>query len=674
MSAFRYSPRRGPNSTAPACSSGPPLRGRCRATGPIAYGTDFVYAVHEVTAVSQDSLALPGERIVVAVDLLEGVCAEAGILGSREIARLPGSALAGSVAAHPLRGRGYDFDVPLLPAPFVTLEQGTGLVHISPGAGADDFELGRAHGLAVTATVDDAGRFLDHMPLVAGMDVFRDNGRIAALIRDAGGLLATGHLVHSYPHSWRSGAPLIFRATPQWFISMETNDLRGKALDAIDSTRFVPAAGRNRLRAMIEQRPDWCVSRQRAWGVPIPVFVDRSTGEPLRDQSVIDRTARIFEEEGSDAWYSSDPQRFLGPDHDAGRYEQVRDIVEVWFDSGSTHSFVLEARPELEWPASLYLEGSDQHRGWFHTSLLQSCGTRGRAPFDAVLTHGFVLDQNGRKMSKSLGNVTAPEDVVEESGADILRLWVVGSDYSEDLRIGREIVKRQVDLYRRLRNTLRFLVGNLHGFSPEERLEPADMPELDRWVLHRLAELDRLVRTSVDAFDFHTMFTQLHLFCASDLSAYYFDIRKDALYCDSADDRRRRAARTVLDRVFDCLTAWLAPILCFTAEEAWQHRVRDPENSVHLRTFPDIPGDWLDPDLARKWARLREVRRVVTGALELERAERRIGASLEARPVVHVTDGILELFEGLDPAELFITSDAELVLIPLRTGRSVLPT
>ncbi len=634
----------------------------------IAYGTEFAYAVHEVTAVGEGSLAVVGERIVVAAELLAGVCAEAGITDTREIARMPGSALAGTVAAHPLRGQGYDFDVPLLAAPFVTLEQGTGLVHISPGAGADDFELGRAHGLAVTATVDDEGRFLDHMPLVAGMDVFRDNGRIAELIRDAGGLLATGHLVHSYPHSWRSGAPLIFRATPQWFISMETNDLRGKALVAIDSTRFVPAGGRNRLRSMIEQRPDWCVSRQRAWGVPIPVFVDKTTGEPLRDQAVIDRTAQIFEEEGSDAWYSSDPQRFLGPDHDAGRYEQVRDIVEVWFDSGSTHSFVLEARPELQWPASLYLEGSDQHRGWFHTSLLQSCGTRGRAPFDAVLTHGFVLDENGRKMSKSLGNVTAPADVVEESGADILRLWVVGSDYSEDLRIGPEIVKRQVDLYRRLRNTLRFLVGNLHGFSQHEVLAPAEMPELDRWVLHRLAELDQVVRDCVDRFDFHAMFTQLHRFCASDLSAYYFDIRKDALYCDAADSVRRRATRTVLDRVFDCLTAWLAPILCFTAEEAWQHRVRDPENSVHLRTFPEIPDNWFDAELARKWSRVREVRRVVTGALELERAERRIGASLQAHPVVHVTDDVLALFEGLDSAELFITSAADLVTAPAPDG------
>ena len=626
----------------------------------VAYGEEFDYAVYEVTEVDEKSTAVVGEKIVLGTALADAVKMAGKITELKEIARVKGADLAGTIVAHPLRGKGYDFDVPVLPAEFVTLETGSGFVHISPGAGLDDFLLGQEHGLEIISTVDDAGKFHDHMPLVAGMDVMEDNYKIAVLIQDAGGLLAVGRLVHSYPHSWRSKAPLIFRTTPQWFISMETNALREKALTAIDETRFVPSRGRNRLHAMIEQRPDWCVSRQRTWGVPIPVFVNKRTGEPLRDQAVIDRIADIFEVEGSDAWFSSDPSRFLGNTYDAKDYDQVQDVVEVWFDSGSTHSYVLEARPELQWPASLYLEGSDQHRGWFHTSLLQSCGTRGRAPFDAVLTHGFVLDEGGRKMSKSLGNVTAPQDVIDQSGADILRLWVVGSDYSEDLRIGPEILKRQVDLYRRLRNTLRYLIGNLDGFQESERLDPVEMPELERWVLHRIGEIDAVVRQGIDDFDFHQLFIQVHNFCAVDLSAFYFDIRKDALYCDAATSVRRRAARTVLDTVFNSLTAWLAPILVFTAEEAWQARIQDPENSVHLRVIPEVPSDWRDDALAEKWSRIRDVRRVVTGALEIERAEKRIGSSLQAKPMVHVTADALAAFDGLDPADIFITSAAVL--------------
>ena len=630
----------------------------------VAYGEDYAYAVFEVTKVAEKSTALVGEKIVIGADLVAEFEKAAKITGMKELVGLKGTDLAGTVSAHPLRGRGYDFDVPLLPADFVTVDQGSGFVHIAPDAGADDFELGRKHGMEIIPIVGDAGKFHDHIPLVAGMDVMEDNYKIAMIIQEAGALLAVGRLVHSYPHSWRSKAPLIFRTTPQWFISMDTNDLREKALAAVDETRFVPARGRNRLHAMIEQRPDWCVSRQRAWGVPLPIFVNKRTGEPLRDQAVIDRTADIFEEEGADAWYASDPQRFLGDDHDAGDFEQIRDIVEVWFDSGSTHSFVLEARPELQWPASLYLEGSDQHRGWFHTSLLQSCGTRGRAPFDAVLTHGFVLDESGRKMSKSLGNTTAPQDVIDQSGADILRLWVVGSDYSEDIRIGPEILKRQVDLYRRLRNTLRYVIGNLHDFQETERLDPADMPELERWVLHRIAEIDVVVRRGIDDFDFHALFTQVHNFCAVDLSAFYFDIRKDTLYCDPVTSIRRRAARTVLDTLFNCLTTWLAPILCFTAEEAWQQRAQDSENSVHLQTIPDIPDDWHDAALAAKWELIRGVRRVVTGALEIERAEKRIGSSLQANPTVHVTAAALAAFDGLDAEDIFITSGAVLTTDP----------
>src|SRR5262249_35022303 len=388
---------------------------------------------------------------------------------------------------------------------------------------------------------------------------------------------------------------------------------------------------------MIETRPDWCISRQRAWGVPIAVFVDRRTGEPLRDQAVVDRIAAAFEAEGADAWFESPPSRFLGNERDPADFEQVTDIVDVWFDSGSTRAFVLEPRrdTDLLWPASLYLEGSDQHRGWFHSSLLEACGTRGRAPFEAVLTHGFVLDEQGRKMSKSLGNVVAPQQVMKQHGADILRLWVVASDYAEDLKIGPEILKHHAEAYRRLRNTLRYLLGALADFSPAERVAEATMPELERWVLHRLWELDRLVRQTCDDFQFHRLFTALHNFCAVDLSAFYFDIRKDSLYCDAVDDPTRRAARTVLDTLFSCLTAWLAPVLCFPAEEAWLSRHGDAAgDSVHLRLFPTAPEGWRDDALATRWEMLRGLRRVVTGALELARADRKIGASLQAHPTL----------------------------------------
>ena len=567
-----------------------------------------------------------------------------------------------------MRGRGYDFDVPLLAGAHVTTDQGTGFVHIAPGHGAEDWVLGTANGIEVPHTVGEDGSYLDHVPLFAGARVLKDdgrqgdaNGRVITELAKAGCLLGTGRLVHSYPHSWRSKAPLIFRNTAQWFIAMEAHGLRAKALDAIDATRWVPASGRERIRGMIETRPDWVLSRQRAWGVPIAVFVNRETGEVLRDQAVIDRVASAVEEEGSDAWFTREPQDFLGNDYRAEDFEQVGDILDVWFDSGSTHSFVLEAREDLSWPASLYLEGSDQHRGWFHSSLLESAGTRGRAPYDAVLTHGFVVDGEGRKMSKSMGNVISPQEVIDRYGADILRIWVVSADYSEDLRISREILDYQANSYRRLRNTFRFLLGNLKDFSEDERIEAAAMPELERWILHRLQEIDGVVRKACDDFDFHTMFVVLHGFCTTDLSALYFDIRKDSLYCDTADSVRRRSARTVLDILFSCLTAWLAPILCFTAEEAWLLRFPGEKASVHRRRFPDIPEDWRDDSLAAKWESVRRIRRVLTGAMEVERRAKRIGSSLQAYPIVYAPAREIAALEGLDLAEIAIASRVTVV-------------
>ena len=616
---------------------------------------------------AEQSLAVAGEDIIIAEPLVENVLAEAGITAHEIVCPLTGQDLVNAICRHPFAGKGYDFPVPVLAGSFVDMETGTGFVHIAPGHGQEDFEVGQAHGLEVPETVGPDGAFLEAVPLFAGKRVLTPEGKpgnadkaVVAALEQAGALLARATLAHSYPHSWRSKAPLIFRTTPQWFISMERNDLRAKALKAIDESRWVPPAGRNRIYAMVETRPDWCVSRQRAWGVPITVFVDRKSGEPLRDEGVLARIVAAVESEGADAWFTSDPRRFLGPERDPADYEQVTDILDVWFDSGCTHAFVLETRPELAWPASLYLEGSDQHRGWFHSSLLESCGTRGRAPYEAVLTHGFVLDEEGRKMSKSLGNVVSPQEVVERLGADILRLWVATSDYAEDLRIGPEILKHQTDVYRRIRNTLRYLLGNLAGIKAGERTAVAEMPELERWVLHRLHELDRLMAGCLAAFDFHTFFAALHNFCAVDLSAFYFDVRKDSLYCDSAAAPRRRAARTVLERIFECLTAWIAPVLCFTAEEAWQTR-DGAAGSVHLRLYPEIPGEWRDQALAAKWDKVRQLRRVVTGALEIERADGRIGSSLQAAPTVYATQDYVAAMEGLDLAEIAITSQARLV-------------
>ncbi len=634
----------------------------------IAYGDDIDYVVEQVTDREDDCALNVGDRFAVARSLLDAYRAATGVKASENVATLKGADLAGTLCAHPLRGKGYDFDVRLLAGDFVSEEDGTGFVHIAPGHGADDFVLGMANGVEAPQTVGEDGSYYDHVPLFAGLAVYTQDGKtgpankaVVEALRESGNLMATAKLRHQYPHSWRSKAPLIFRNTAQWFISMERNNLRKKALAAIDETKFYPPAGRTRLYSMIEQRPDWCISRQRAWGVPIPVFVEKATGEPLRDQTVVDRIAQAFEEEGADAWFSRDPAEFLGPDRNPEDYEQVTDVVDVWFDSGSTHAFVLEARDDLQWPATLYLEGSDQHRGWFHSSLLEACGTRGRAPYEGVLTHGFILAEDGRKMSKSMGNDLSPLDVASQSGAETLRLWVVASTYTEDLTFGPEIVKRLVDMYRRLRNTMRYLLGNLNEFDASERVDPADMPELERWILHRLWELDGLVRHSCSEYDFHRMFRELHDFCAVDLSAFYFDIRKDSLYCDALGDLRRRAARTLLDELFSCLTAWLAPILCFTAEEAWLCRNPGDEESVHLRTFPEIPSTWRNDELAAKWEKVRRIRRVVTGALELERAEKRIGSSLQAAPKVFMTADYKAALDGLDLAEIAITSGIEIV-------------
>ena len=602
----------------------------------LAAGATIDYAQLRIDSVQDGSLARPGETILVALDLAGAVCEAVGVATHHVLQVVSGASLEGTLCAHPWRGvaaaeGGYDDDRPILLGDFVTTEQGSGLVHMAPAHGEEDFALCRAHGIAVPESVAEDGRYAPSVPLFAGLHVFKAAGPVGAALEAAGGLLGRGVLMHSYPHSWRSKAPLIYRATPQWFIRMDgPEQIRARALAAIDATAFVPPQGRNRIASMVAGRPDWCISRQRAWGVPIAVFVDRATGEPLRDPAVVARIAEVFAAEGADAWFASPPARFLGEGRDPAGFEQVTDIVDVWFESGSTHGFALADRG-LPWPADLYLEGSDQHRGWFQSSLLEAIGTRGAAPFKAVVTHGFVLDEAGRKMSKSLGNVTAPQAVSDKYGADILRLWVMTADTTEDLRIGPEILKQQAELYRRLRNTLRWLLGSLAGWTEAERVDLAAMPELERWVLHRLAELDARVRRALQTHDWTGVYPELHSFCSADLSAFYFDVRKDALYCDRPDGILRRSARAVLDQLHRCLTVWLAPVLVFTAEEAWAARFGDGEaDSVHLQAWPTIPAEWHDPALGARMAALRTARGEVTTSLEAARRDGTIGASLQA--------------------------------------------
>ncbi|MER2536610.1 MAG: isoleucine--tRNA ligase [Rhizobiaceae bacterium] len=655
----------------------------------VAFSRRVSYGLYEVTApddAENPRWAMQGERLILADNLASDAFAKARVPegGYRRLRDVTPDELGSLTLGHPLRhmGGGYTFPVPMLAGDHVTDDAGTGFVHTAPGHGREDFDLWmdtakelRERGIdtATPFTVGDDG-FLTRDAPGFGPDrpggaarVIDDNGRkgdankavIDALI-ERNALFARGRLKHQYPHSWRSKKPVIFRNTPQWFVYMDKQlgdgtTLRSRALKAIDDTRFVPAAGQTRLRAMIEDRPDWVLSRQRAWGVPIAVFADED-GAVLKDEAVNARILEAFEAEGADAWFAEGArERFLGGRANES-WKQVRDILDVWFDSGSTHVFTLEDRPDLKWPADAYLEGSDQHRGWFHSSLLESCGTRGRAPYDTVVTHGFTMDEEGRKMSKSLGNTVVPQDVIKQSGADILRLWVATTDYWEDQRLGKNILQTNIDAYRKLRNTIRWMLGTLaHDDGADVPL--AEMPELERLMLHRLAELDQLVRGGYDAFDFKRVAKALLDFMVVELSAFYFDIRKDALYCEGPSNVKRRASIQVVRHLFGCLTTWLAPILPFTTEEAWAERYGD-RPSVHLEQFPTVPGAWRDEALAAKWRTVKDVRRVVTGALELARAKKTIGSSLEAVPVVWLADDALAgALDGIDLAEISITSD-----------------
>ncbi|MBO9589338.1 isoleucine--tRNA ligase [Devosia sp.] len=651
----------------------------------VSFSGRVAYGLYEVETAQNDFGPQPGERLIFA-DKLAAESATKAKLTFKRVDDVTAADLSGMTLSHPLKGfgGGYAFDVPLLDGEHVTDDAGTGFVHTAPSHGLDDFDIwmtstrllqDRGIDPSIPMPVGDDGFYTKDAPGFDGARVIDDNGKkgdanqrvITALI-EANKLFARGRVKHQYPHSWRSKKPVIYRNTPQWFVYMdkaiegvEGDTLRHRALNAIDKTKFYPAAGQNRLRAMIADRPDWVLSRQRAWGVPITVFVHKESAEILRDELVNHRIAQSFEEEGADAWYKAGAaERYLGSAYKVEDYEMVSDVLDVWFDSGSTHAFVLRNKqkwPHLKFPASMYLEGSDQHRGWFHSSLLESCATNGYAPYDSVLTHGFTMDGEGKKMSKSLGNTVAPQDIIKQYGADILRLWVASSDYSEDLRLGKEIIQTTVDAYRKLRNTLRWLLGNLAHFKADDVVDFRDMPELERLMLHRLAQLDAGVRSAYKEYDYRKVVSLLSNFMNIELSAFYFDIRKDTLYCDPISSVKRRSALTVLDHLFNALTAWLAPILVFTMEECWLERHPGENESVHLRLFPDIPAEWLDEDLANKWQLIRGIRRVVTGALEIERREKRIGSSLEAAPQVFVADArYIEALEGQDLAEIAITS------------------
>jgi len=600
-------------------------------------------------------------KIVIAEALLESVIKECSINDYKEIKKFKGKEFKETICNHPFFNLGYEYDIPMLEARFVTTEQGTGIVHCAPSHGPDDFNLCLNHGIKAIETVDGDGKYTKNVHLFEGNHIFKANPIVIEKLKEQKKLLANGELTHSYPHSWRSKAPLVHRATPQWFISMESHKLRKTALKALDETTFYPSKGKERLRSMIETRPDWCVSRQRVWGVPLPIFVNKKTKEILVDDEVNENIANIYEKEGSDCWFSDNPQRFLGEKYKSEDYEKLSDIVEVWFDSGSTHSFVLEKREDLKWPASMYLEGSDQHRGWFHSSLLESCGTRGKAPFESILSHGFVVDGKGLKMSKSLGNVIAPEDILKKYGADILRIWVASSNYAEDLRIDHSILDQHADSYRKIRNTFRYLLGNLNDNYEEtdfEKINISDLPELEQFMLHKIYSLNENFKNYFKNYDFHNLYKELLNFCTVDLSAFYFDIRKDSLYCDSKDSKKRQSTIILLNVILNSLLRWFAPILSFTTEEIYRLIMND-NKSIHLTKFLEFPISFKNENLNQKWLELIKIRNVCNISIEEKRASKEIGSSLEASLKINLDKKLNTISKDLDFSELCITSSAE---------------
>ncbi len=623
----------------------------------LAFNSNIEYSLLEISELEN----FKDKRIVVATNLINSIIKSCGIESYKVLKTFKGIEFEGTICSHPFLKMDFDYDIPMLSAGFVNLDQGTGIVHCAPSHGPDDFNLCLKNNIPSSYTVDNAGLYTKEIPYFTNTHIFKADPLVIEKLKEQNKLLKNDKLSHSYPHSWRSKAPLIYRATPQWFISMEKNSLREKAIKAINDTVFFPKKGKDRLLSMVEGRPDWCVSRQRVWGVPLPLFINKKTKEPIRDKKVIDRIAEIYEKEGSDCWFTEDIKKFLGEEYNPKDFEKLNDIVEVWFDSGSTHSFVLEKRKDLKWPADMYLEGSDQHRGWFHSSLLESCGTRGRAPYNSILSHGFVVDGKGLKMSKSTGNVISPEDILKNYGADILRAWVASSDYAEDLRIDQTILAHHAESYRKIRNTFRFILGNINdNFEKQfiDSIEVKDFNELEQYILHKLFILSLSVKENLKNYNFHKLYKELLNFCTLDLSSFYFDIRKDVLYCDSLKSKKRKDCIVVLNIILDCLLKWFAPIFVFTTDEIYSLISKDTK-SIHEHVFPEVPVKWENKNLEEKWRKLFKIKQEANIAIEEKRASKEIGSSLEAELKITTDKENFELLKNLDLSEYFITSKAE---------------
>jgi len=626
----------------------------------LAFNSNIDYSVLEIN----DLEHFKGKKIVVAKNLINSLSEECGIDDYKELKTFKGSEFEGTICSHPFEKMKFDYNVPMLDAQFVNLEQGTGIVHCAPSHGPDDFNLCLKNNIPSLYTVDNAGLYTKEIPFFTNTHIFKADPIVIEKLKEQKKLLKSDKLNHSYPHSWRSKAPLIYRATPQWFISMKKNDLRDKAIKAINETIFYPGKGKERLLSMVEGRPDWCVSRQRVWGVPLPIFINKKTKEPLRDIKVIERIASIYEKQGSDCWFTDDPKIFLGEEYDPDEYQKLNDIVEVWFDSGSTHSFVLEKREDLKWPADMYLEGSDQHRGWFHSSLLESCGTRGKAPFKSILSHGFVVDGKGMKMSKSMGNVISPDDILKNYGADILRVWVASSDYAEDLRLDKSILTQHAESYRKIRNTFRFMLGNLKDNFEQQNFEKLNInqfDELEQFILHKIYLLSKSVENNLRNYNFHKLYKELLNFCTLDLSSFYFDIRKDVLYCDSIKSKKRKNCVVILNILLESLLKWFAPILVFTTDEVYS-LINKGDKNIHEHSFVKVPKTWENKELNEKWDQLFKIKQEANIAIEEKRSSKEIGSSLEASIKLKVDQKKYNLLKNLDLAEYLITSNAEIEL------------